>query len=238
LRSLDLPKPEPDLTPMGSPAAHGALRHTAFATIVCVCVLLAHPGTVAAERLPVRIYTTADGLAHDRVKRIVWDPHGFLWLCTAQGLTRFDGSRFVTYRTDSGLPFPSLNDLLVTRDGTYWPASNGVGVIRFDVQTQRPATAPSRVDSSDPDSRVASSAGGSRFQAFRVGDEASANRVNVLFEDRSGRVWAATDGGLFLLETRSGQVRFSRVELIGSGSGARSHRAGDTETSLSLASPS
>ena len=29
---------------------------------------LAAPATVQAERLPIRRYTTADGLAHDRVK--------------------------------------------------------------------------------------------------------------------------------------------------------------------------
>jgi signal transduction histidine kinase/ligand-binding sensor domain-containing protein len=203
---------------MASSLAHGALRHTAWGAIVFVSVLLAHAGTVAAERLPVRTYTTADGLAHDRVKRIVWDPHGFLWLCTPQGLTRFDGSRFVTYGTDDGLPFPSVNDLLITREGTYWIASNGVGVIRFDVLPQRVATASSRVAVSNRDLHAPSSGGIARFRPFRVSVEASANRVNVLFEDRGGRVWAGTDGGLFLLEASAHHVRFSRVELIGLGS--------------------
>jgi ligand-binding sensor domain-containing protein/two-component sensor histidine kinase len=198
---------------MVSSAAHGALRHVAWA--VTVSVLLAHSHPAAAERLPVHTYTTADGLAHDRVKRIVWDPHGFLWLCTPQGLTRFDGSRFVTYRTDDGLPFPSLNDLLITREGTYWLASNGGGVIRFDVLPQPQAIASSHADRSDPDSHVLSSGVVSRFHAVAVSDEAPANRVNVLLEDHGGRVWAGTDGGLFLLESRGGQVRFSRVDRIG-----------------------
>lgn len=44
-----------------------------------------------AERLPIKIYTPADGLAHEQIKRIVRDSRGFLWFCTADGLSRFDG---------------------------------------------------------------------------------------------------------------------------------------------------
>ncbi|HEY2971100.1 MAG TPA: hypothetical protein VGJ48_01180 [Pyrinomonadaceae bacterium] len=29
----------------------------------------------------------ADGLAHNRIKRFVQDSHGFLWFCTADGLS-------------------------------------------------------------------------------------------------------------------------------------------------------
>ena len=35
-----------------------------------------------AEQLPIRTYTTADGLARDRVYKIVSDPRGYLWFCT------------------------------------------------------------------------------------------------------------------------------------------------------------
>jgi streptogramin lyase len=53
------------------------------------------PGS--AERLPVKIYTTADGLGHNSVNRIVRDSRGFLWFCTLEGLSRFDGYSFTTY---------------------------------------------------------------------------------------------------------------------------------------------
>ena len=51
------------------------------------------------------------------------------------GLSRFDGAEFVTYRTGDGLPDPWVTDLLTTRDGTYWVATNG-GVARFDALTR------------------------------------------------------------------------------------------------------
>jgi ligand-binding sensor domain-containing protein len=94
--------------------------------VLLVTVTAAH-----AERLPIRVYTVEDGLAHARVRRIVRDPRGFLWFCTIDGLSRFDGAEFVTYRTADGLPDPWVTDLLTTRDGAYWVATNG-GVARFD----------------------------------------------------------------------------------------------------------
>src|SRR5947209_8919876 len=51
-----------------------------------------------AERLPVRSYTSADGLGSNFINFLMRDSHGFLWFCTRDGLSRFDGSRFVTYR--------------------------------------------------------------------------------------------------------------------------------------------
>ena len=69
---------------------------------------------VRAERLPIKIYTTADGLAHNDVKRIVKDSRGFLWFCTAGGLSRFDGYAFTNFSTEQGLP-KSIEVLRVER---------------------------------------------------------------------------------------------------------------------------
>ncbi|HYX40101.1 MAG TPA: two-component regulator propeller domain-containing protein, partial [Pyrinomonadaceae bacterium] len=50
-----------------------------------------------AERLPLKTYTTADGLAHNVINKIVRDSRGFLWFCTEEGLSRFDGYSFTNY---------------------------------------------------------------------------------------------------------------------------------------------
>lgn len=70
--------------------------------------MLTTASTVYAQQLPVRIYTTADGLAHDRVRRIILDSRGFLWFCTVQGLNRFDGQRFIEYSLRDGLGSASV----------------------------------------------------------------------------------------------------------------------------------
>lgn len=131
-------------------------------------------GPAFAELLPVRTYTTADGLPHDRVKSIRQDRRGFLWFCTTEGLSRFDGRSFVTYGVLDGLPVPSVNDILETSSG-FFVATNGGGIAIFDPTT---VTA--------------------RFSPIHVGDGA-ASRVNTLARDGRGTLWAATDGGLYRL---------------------------------------
>ena len=78
-----------------------------------------------------RFTPPADGLARDRVMRVVRDSRGFLWFCTDEGLSRFDGYNFTNYTTADGLPHPIVWDFLETRGGDYWVATWG-GLARFD----------------------------------------------------------------------------------------------------------
>src|SRR5262245_4227215 len=110
-----------------------------------VCLLGLLPGAITvvwAERLPIKTYTIADGLAQDNVLRIRRDSKGFLWFCTAEGLSRFDGRRFTNYGVEHGLPSRIVYDLLETRDGHYWVATSR-GLCRFnpDASTQEGAGA-------------------------------------------------------------------------------------------------
>ena len=69
-------------------------------------------------------------MASDDVIRIVPDSHGFLWFCTIEGLSRFDGYKFKNYLQEDGLPHRGVNDLLETAQGDYLIAtSNGVAVL-------------------------------------------------------------------------------------------------------------
>lgn len=129
------------------------------------------------ENLPVRSYTTSDGLVSNFVQNIVRDSKGFLWFCARGGLSRFDGHTFKNYTTVDGLPHPTINQLLETRGGEYWIATNGGGVALFN----RPQAA-------------------QKFTVFKVGETSATNRVNYMYEDRTGRIWATTDGGLFLFD--------------------------------------
>src|SRR5262249_35092718 len=76
--------------------------------------------TTQAERLPLRTYSTADGLAHNEVNKIVRDSRGFLWFCTSGGLSRFDGYAFINFGAEDGLPDAVVNELIETRAGEYW----------------------------------------------------------------------------------------------------------------------
>ena len=150
------------------------------------------PG-VQAEQLPLKSYRTTDGLAYDYMSRIRQDSRGFLWFCTAFGLSRFDGYHFTNYGTQEGLSYPATYDLIETRDGSYWVATNGGGVCRFHPEAGMSLANLRRGEAN------------SRFTVYPVGDEPATNRVNELCEDRQGRIWAGTDAGLFRLEVGGNQ---------------------------------
>ena len=120
----------------------------------------------SAEQLPVRHYTTADGLAGNRIHCILRDSHGFLWFCTSEGLSRFDGYQFTNLTDAQGLPRNNVFDMLETREGTYWVGTSA-GPVRYD---------PARAES------------GTRFTLYSVGRRAAV----VLLEDHSGAIWCGT----------------------------------------------
>ncbi|MBS1786109.1 MAG: hypothetical protein JST85_00200 [Acidobacteria bacterium] len=85
------------------------LFHCPFFSLAFWLVSLSY--FAAAQQLPLKSYTTADGLAHNGVNRIVKDSRGFLWFCTEEGLSRFDGYTFTNYGVEQGLPHPVVRIL-------------------------------------------------------------------------------------------------------------------------------
>src|SRR5713226_5402183 len=144
-----------------------------------------------AERLPLKTYTVADGLAHNQINKIVRDSRGFLWFCTADGLSRFDGYTFTNYGTDQGLPHANVTDLLETRGGEYWVGTYG-GLVRFN-----PRGAPvSRVIYAGEVSEIAP-----MFTVIVPEDQdRRARAITVLLEDRNGTIWCGTLNGLAKLD--------------------------------------
>ncbi|HXS97115.1 MAG TPA: ATP-binding protein [Candidatus Limnocylindrales bacterium] len=76
--------------------------------------------TAAARKLPVRVFTSAQGLPRNSVNCIVPGPSGVLWLCTSEGLARFDGYRFRLFGPESGLPSRHIVGLARSRNGGFW----------------------------------------------------------------------------------------------------------------------
>ena len=72
-------------------------KRLVYRSVASLAYLLVLSSAASAERLPVKPYTTADGLPVDIVIRIKRDSHGFLWFCTRDGLSKFDGYQFTNY---------------------------------------------------------------------------------------------------------------------------------------------
>jgi ligand-binding sensor domain-containing protein/signal transduction histidine kinase len=127
------------------------------------------------EVLPIRSYTTSDGLAADRIDCIVPDSRGFIWFCTPEGLTRFDGYRMVSFGASDGLPSGAVDSFLETRSGAYL------------VGTDRGL------------SQLHASAAGGTFVNPRQASDGFDKPIYLLRQSRSGRIWCGTRGALFEL---------------------------------------
>ena len=109
------------------------IGHVALAHVLWLCVAV----VCSAQHVDLRQYTVADGLAHNSVSRIFQDSRGFIWFLTTDGLSRFDGHRFVTFRRPDGLPAKTLVAIGETEDGL-WVASHGSTVFRVNDREDEP----------------------------------------------------------------------------------------------------
>src|SRR5438132_871729 len=133
--------------------------------------------TTRAERLPIRTYTTADGLWSSAINYLMRDSHGFIWLCTRDGLSRFDGYRFTNYKIRNAAS-PAIDYLLETRAGVYWLAVQGSGVYRFNAAT-------TVSDEGSRQNKKPIEAGRLTLNAEFV----SPVGFSVLFEQSNGKLW-------------------------------------------------
>lgn len=158
--------------------------------------------STSAEQLPVKTYTTADGLLRDEVRRIRQDSRGFLWFCTADGVSRFDGYGFTNYTTDDGLPHRIVNDLIETRAGLIWIATEN-GLARFNPKGKR-GSAILQPAERNPVAPM--------FVSYWPEEKGSRN-ITVLFEDAQKKLWCGTDDGLYWFEEQNGAGQFHRADL-------------------------
>lgn len=84
--------------------------------------------------------TSDDGLAQNTVEAILQDRQGFMWFGTVNGLSRYDGYRFVTYQNNPNNPNSlgqnHIRDLFEDRDGIIWIGTEGGGMNSFDPRTE------------------------------------------------------------------------------------------------------
>lgn len=119
------------------------------------------------------MFDIESGLPHNRVNRIYLDSKNFLWICTDDGLSRFDGHQFVNYTTADGLPHRYVNAVLETRAGEYWVATDG-GLSHFDPRPGR-----------------------TRFTTYVPPGPEEARHVNALIEETDGSLLLGTSSGLY-----------------------------------------
>jgi two-component system, sensor histidine kinase ChiS len=130
-------------------------------------------------------FSTDEGLSQSTVRSILRDHRGFMWFGTDDGLNKYDGYRFTTFKRDPEDP-GSLSDnyvraLYEDREHVLWVGTN-LGLNAFD--------------------RSAGQRGKfRRFFAEPGGEPAVAHdSIHAIVEDREGYLWVGTNGGLSRLD--------------------------------------
>ncbi|MBC8085250.1 MAG: hypothetical protein H7Z21_18795, partial [Hymenobacter sp.] len=76
--------------------------------------------TGPAQRF-IKQFGPADGLPQPFIYALAQDRAGYLWIGTAEGLVRYDGTEFITFSTKSGLAEDFVTGLWVQpRTGQLW----------------------------------------------------------------------------------------------------------------------
>lgn len=76
-------------------------------------------------------YTSSDGLASSTVYDIIQDKDGFMWFATTNGISKFDGNHFATFRTKDGLNSNSIISLLEGKKGELYIGNFEKGINLF-----------------------------------------------------------------------------------------------------------
>ena len=158
---------------------------------LALLLILLPAGAAGAEAF--QRYNVSNGLANNVDFDVAEDKYGFVWITTRNGISRFDGSEFVTYR-----PVPPgvaeqvaqfYQTIYPAKDGTLWFCSWGNGLLRLDPDTEQFTFF--RHDPNDPHSLAS-------------------NEVWFAFQDRDGMMWVSSLGGLSRLDPHSGKAEVYR----------------------------
>jgi ligand-binding sensor domain-containing protein/signal transduction histidine kinase len=167
-------------------------------SLVLLLLFLA-PAAANAERVSVTPYSVREGLAHFAVNRIVRDSRGFLWICTREGLSMYDGYGFTTYRAIDGLPSSHITDIVEAPDGLYWIGTLE-GLVLFD-----PAAPPA--------SRGGRGSGRVRFTTVRMPGDHRASSISSIVGDGAGGIWVGTSAGVFRIASAARDAVPTLVDL-------------------------
>ena len=65
-------------------------------------------------------YTTENGLISNSLYKIKQDKQGYIWVCSPDGISKFDGSKFKNYNITQGLTDNDVLDLYVSPSNRIW----------------------------------------------------------------------------------------------------------------------
>lgn len=168
----------------------------------------------------------AGGLSDERVSGVVEARDGAVWVATRDGLNRIDPETehvSVLRRPETGLYTNAYWYLHEEEDGSLWVGTKRSGLLRLGPDRDRLESVPAFEAAAVPDLEIhqtqvrhimrdrsgrmwvatgngfaVRTADGTwhPFLSLREGNPLPTGRVNLFYQDRTGTLWAGTDGGL------------------------------------------
>lgn len=133
------------------------------------------PGSLARSPMPfaIRSWQREQGLPHNSVYALAQTRDGYLWAGGDDGLTRFDGVRFISLGLREGLLSGRVRVLFEDSEGVLWIGTLGGGLARRE---------------------------GDRVTTLTTKDGLPSDTITALAEDSEQRLWVGTENGLTRLQ--------------------------------------
>lgn len=166
--------------------------------------------------------TTSDGLANNSVRYLFQDSKGFIWMGTLDGLSRYDGHSFVTFRPESGdkisLANHHVKKIQEDRNGFLWFITAPELMSCYDLKHNCFVDFTGCGEYRRPYNKILETAVGdiwlwhhqsgcrkivckdgihSSVSFTKENGKLSTNAVNSVYEDEQGVIWICTQLGLF-----------------------------------------
>ena len=120
-------------------------------------------------------FTTANGLAENQIRSFQEDEEGNIWMGTADGVSKFDGTHFTNYATETGFPEPVAK---ASSKNLWFNAGNLPGVNWWDGQQLNYVPFPKPISE----------------------DLENSYAITGISKDNQGQVWFGTYAGLFVFD--------------------------------------
>ncbi|KAA9333802.1 two-component regulator propeller domain-containing protein [Adhaeribacter soli] len=87
---------------------------------------------LSAQQYNFKTWNLEDGLPQSEITCLLQDRHGYLWLGTLGGLSRFNGFRFQNFSKEHGLSSNNIRCLMEDREGNIWIGTTDRGISLYN----------------------------------------------------------------------------------------------------------
>lgn len=220
------------------------MKKTLFLKFLTAFLFIAPISLVKAQiKCKIESYSTEDGLSHDVIRDVIKGKDGFMWFATWDGINRFDGKNFITYKAAAGdhnnLGSNRIDVIKEDASGYIWLKAYDDQIYRFDKRTESFLSIPNLIgtnkiefDNIIPDNNgnvwlttikkgiyLAKKKENGQIEIIHFGEKSkkntalTSNKLNFTFLDKNNNLWAGSEKGLDII-TKSKNQEYTTKNII------------------------